>query len=105
MPSRTNTSTSLRAAVSVSQMARMLGLSRAAFYSHIKKGDFVAPVYSLATRRPVYTAELQSLNLEVRATQVGVNGEFVLFYERQQREQSEERARQRRRSANAGTLA
>jgi hypothetical protein len=83
----------------------MLNLSRAAFYEHVRKGNFVAPVYSLATRRPIYTAELQSQNLEVRATQIGVNGEFVLFYERQPRDQVGERPAQRRRSAASGAVA
>lgn len=86
MPSRNEPSTQgLRAAVSVVQMARALGMSRASFYAHVRKGTFLAPIYSLSTRRPVYTAEMQARNLEVRATQVGVNGEFVLFYERASR--------------------
>jgi hypothetical protein len=66
-------------------MAKMLGLSRAAFYDHVGKGHFLAPIYAVRTRRPIYTADMQRQNLEVRATQVGVNGEFVLFYERQPR--------------------
>ena len=58
MPSRTNDS-GLRAAISVSQMARMLQLSRAAFYVHVKQGHFLAPIYSTGTRRPIYTEQMQ----------------------------------------------
>lgn len=84
----------LRAAVSVVQMARALGMSRASFYAHVRKGTFLAPIYSLSTRRPVYTADMQARNLEVRATQVGVNGDFVLFYERQPRSDVQRPTRQ-----------
>jgi hypothetical protein len=66
-------------------MAKMLVLSRAAFYDHVGKGHFLAPVYAVRSRRPIFTADMQRQNLEVRATQVGVNGDFVLFYERQPR--------------------
>src|SRR5687767_10647842 len=93
MPSRTNLQSALRAAVSVSQMAKMLGISRASFYEHVRRGSFLAPIYSLGTRRPVYTAEMQQRNLEVKATQMGANGEYVLFYERQPRERVERSTR------------
>ncbi|MGE5612427.1 MAG: helix-turn-helix transcriptional regulator [Bacillota bacterium] len=73
----------LKAAVSVSQMARMVGLSRARFYDLVRSGTFLAPVYSLANRRPMYTAQMQEENLLVRQTGIGVNNQYVLFYERQ----------------------
>jgi len=101
---RANIESGLRAAVSVSQMALMVGLSRASFYEHVKGGTFLAPVYSLGKRRPIYTAEMQRKNLEVKATQLGVNGEFVLFYERQTRVEVGHPP-QRRRSAASGTVA
>jgi hypothetical protein len=47
-----------KAAVIVSEMARMVGLSRARFYQLRKAGVFPLPVYDVATRRPVYTEEL-----------------------------------------------
>lgn len=100
---RVNVGTPLRAAVSVSQMAKMVGMSRAAFYDHIEKGTFLSPVYSVGTRRPVYTAEMQQQNLEVKATQMGVNGEFVLFYERQPRVEGEH-SNHRRRSVPLGIV-
>jgi len=77
-----NQSPVLRAAVSVTQMARMVGLSRGHFYALVKKGVFASPIYSIATRRPFFPRESQELNLQVRAEQMGVNGEYVLFQER-----------------------
>lgn len=73
-----------KAAVSVSEMATMCSLSRARFYDLIERGVFLQPVYSLATRRPFYTSEMQEQNLTARQAGIGCNGEFVLFYERRQ---------------------
>lgn len=84
-----------RAAVTVVQMSRMLGMSRASFHDHMKRGTFLPPVYAVATRRPFFTAEMQQRNLEARATQTGVNGEFVLFYDRQSVSQTATRPRRR----------
>ncbi len=69
-----------RAAVSVSDMARAVNLSRSQFYSYIKRGVFPMPVYSLATKRPQYLMEAQQDILEVRTTGIGVNGEYTMFY-------------------------
>jgi len=69
-----------KAIVSVSEMARMVGLSRARFYQLQKAGVFPAPVYQ--SGRPVYTQEQQAVCLEVRRKNRGVNGEPVLFYAR-----------------------
>jgi hypothetical protein len=77
-----NQSPVLRAAVSVTQMAKMLSMSRSRLYDLVRKGIFAAPVYSLTTKRPFFPRESQELNLKVRAEQQGVNGEFVLFQER-----------------------
>ena len=79
-------SVSLKAAVSVSEMARMVGLSRGRFYELVKQGVFLPPVYTL-DRKPFFTEPMQRQNLEVRQTQLGVNGQYVLFYDRQQRSQ------------------
>lgn len=72
----------LKAAVTVSEMARMCSLSRARFYQLMQEGVFPPPVYLLATRRPVYVEELQEVCLEVRRRNCGVNGRPVLFYAR-----------------------
>src|SRR5947207_1020675 len=72
----------LRAVVSVTMMAETVGLSRSRFYDYVRRGVFPCPLYSLATKRPFYTAEAQQVIHEVRQTGIGANGEFVLFYER-----------------------
>ena len=69
-----------KAAVTKSEMARMVGLSRQRFDQLVKAGAFPYPVYSLETRRPFYTEELQQVCLEVRRRNFGVNGKPVLFY-------------------------
>ena len=69
-----------KAIVSVSEMARMCGLSRARFYQLQKAGVFPAPAYQEG--RPVYTEEQQQVCLEVRKKNRGVNGKPVLFYAR-----------------------
>jgi hypothetical protein len=71
-----------KAVVSVSEMARMVGLSRARFYQLQRAGVFPLPVYDVATRRPAYTEGLQQACLEVRRRNCGVNGKPVLFYAR-----------------------
>ena len=68
--------------VTVTAMAKMVGLSRARFYQLIKAGVFPSPVYSVSTRRPIYVEELQELCLEVRRRNCGVNGQPVVFYSR-----------------------
>src|SRR5436309_15362530 len=69
-----------KAVVTVSEMARMCGLSRARFYQLQKAGVFPAPTYQAG--RPVYTEGQQQVCLEVRRRNRGVNGEPVLFYAR-----------------------
>jgi hypothetical protein len=81
----------LRAVVTVSEMARMCYLSRARFYQLMKAGVFPAPTYQAG--RPVYTAEMQEVCLEVRRKNRGVNGEPVLFYARRRGIESAKRKR------------
>ncbi len=68
-------------AVSVTEMAKMVGLSRARFYQLVGS-VFPCPVYALATRRPFYTPELQEVCLEVRRQNCGVDGKPILFHRR-----------------------
>jgi hypothetical protein len=69
-----------KAIVTVSEMARMVGLSRARFYQLVRAGVFPAPAYEKG--RPVYDEEAQKVCLEVRRKNCGVNGKPVLFYAR-----------------------
>jgi hypothetical protein len=71
-----------KAAVTVAEMARMVGLSRARFYQLQKAGVFPPPLYDVSTFRPVYVEELQEVCLEVRRRNYGINGRPVLFYAR-----------------------
>ena len=68
-----------KAAVSVAEMARMVGLSRARFYQLVGS-TFPWPRYDLGTRRPFYNEEIQSVCLDVRRRNCGVDGKPVLFY-------------------------
>lgn len=71
-----------KAVVTVSEMARMCGLSRSRFYQLVEAGVFPQPVYSVANRRPIYLEDSQKVCLEVRRRNCGVNGQPVLFYAR-----------------------
>ena len=55
----------LKAAVTVAEMARMCGLSRARFYQLQKAGVFPVPQVNPSTKRPFYDQELQKVCLEV----------------------------------------
>lgn len=66
--------------VSVAEMARMVGLSRARFYQLINEGVFPSPIYSVHTRRPYFPADMQQACLDVRRRNCGVNGKPILFY-------------------------
>lgn len=79
-PSDVSTGVRLKAAVSVSEMARSLRLSRARFYELIEAGVLPPPVYLIRTRRPFYPAELQAVCIRVRESGEGINGEPVVFY-------------------------
>ena len=68
-------------AVTVAEMARMVGLSRARFYQLVGSA-FPHPLYDIATRRPYYTLELQEACLEVRQRNLGVDGKPILFHQR-----------------------
>src|SRR5947209_4596390 len=70
-----------KAAVTVAEMARMVGLSRSRFYQLIGTA-FPEPERQLGTGRPVYTEQLQQVCLEVRRRNCGIDGKPVLFYAR-----------------------
>jgi hypothetical protein len=67
--------------VTVAEMARMVGLSRARFYQLIGSA-FPHPVYSVSTRRPFFDEESQKICLEVRRRNCGIDGRPILFYAR-----------------------
>lgn len=66
--------------VSVAEMARMVGLSRARFYQLVAEGIFPTPIYDVHTHRPFFNEEMQAVCVEVRRKNCGVNGKPILFY-------------------------
>ena len=81
MTVRTINENSLKAAISVSRMCSLLKMSRSQFYWHVRKGTFQAPL-KLPNGRPYYNASMVEDNLKARDMGIGVNGEYVIFYER-----------------------
>jgi|SRR5580704_8125752 hypothetical protein len=71
-----------KAVVSVAEMARMVGLSRARLYQLIDEGVFPPPIYRIDTKRPFFNQDMQDVCLEVRRRNCGINGRPVLFYAR-----------------------
>jgi len=69
-----------KAAVSVTEMARMVGLSRARFYQLVKRGTFPPADQDALSKRPCYFEEKQRLILDARRRNCGVNGVPILFY-------------------------
>ena len=65
--------------ISVSDMARAVGLSRASFHSHLQRGTFPSPKHN-NLGRPYYDKELQEQCLRIRKTGLGANGEPTIFY-------------------------
>ena len=70
----------LKPVCSVIDMIKMLGLSRARFYQLVDKQIFPPPIYCTRTKRPFYSIELQELCLNIRESNVGFNGQYILFY-------------------------
>lgn len=70
-----------KAAITVSRMCSLLGMSRSQFYWHVKRGTFHAPL-RLSNDRPFFNASQVEDNLKARELGIGVNGEYVLFYQR-----------------------
>lgn len=70
-----------KAVVTVAEMARMVGLSRARFYQLIGTA-FPFPVYDVATHRPCYDEDMQKTCFIVKQRNRGVDGKPVMFYAR-----------------------
>lgn len=71
-----------KSVVSVTDMARMVGLSRARFYQLVRRGTFPASDQEAVSGRPCYCEEKQRQILEARRRNCGVDGMPVLFYAR-----------------------
>lgn len=68
--------------VSISEMARMVGLSKTRFYQLIRSGAFPEPERDPETKKPFYGADSQRAILGVRQHNCGINGKPILFYAR-----------------------
>lgn len=73
-------SSNLPSAISVTQMAELLNLSRSRLYQCLDNGIFLKPNYTDESHRAYYTAQMAEKNLEVRRSNVGINGKICLFY-------------------------
>ena len=69
-----------KAICSVTDLVKMLGLSRARFYQLQKLGFFPQSLYDTRTRRPFFDIELQKTCLKIRKTGIGFNDQYILFY-------------------------
>lgn len=67
--------------VSVSEMARMVGLSRQRFHQ-LRGTTFPEPDYDPQTKRPFYDLEKQQVCLDVRQRNCGIDGKPIMFYAR-----------------------
>lgn len=71
-----------KSVISVTEMAKMVGLSRQRFNQLVKDGVFPSADHDSQSGRPFYNAEKQQQCLMVRQTNMGINGSPVLFYSR-----------------------
>ena len=72
--------------VSMTEISKMLNLSRARFYQLLEQGFFPKPKYDKRSKRPYYDLELQQKCLECRQSGIGIDGSFMLFYSPRKRE-------------------
>lgn len=69
-------------AISIKDMARAVGLGRSRFHQLTQEGVFPAPCQCPKTGRRYYDYVGQLTCLEVRRTNLGINGRTILFYAR-----------------------
>ena len=69
----------LKSVCSVTELAKMLSLSRARVYQLQKIGILPKPIYCSRTKRPYYSLELQKKCLDIRRTGIGCNGQPIIF--------------------------
>ena len=79
---------SLKAAVSISEMSEMCRLSRSRFYSLVEAGVFPKPAQRKSSKRPIYDQKLQQKCLDIRRTCIGLNGEPILFNRKSKKERA-----------------
>ena len=70
---------SIKAAVSVSEMAELCEVSRSRWYELVDAGVFPAPVVILPIKRPVYDRSLIEKCLQIRETGISLGGWPVVW--------------------------
>src|SRR5438128_12229367 len=70
---------SVKAAVTVSEMAELCQISRSRWYELVEAGVFPAPVVLLPIKRPVYDRSLIEKCLQIKQTGIGMAGTPVVF--------------------------
>ena len=72
--------------VSMTEISKMLQMSRARFYQLLQSGFFPKPLYDDRSKRPYYDLELQQKCLECRQSGIGSDGSYMLFYSPRKKE-------------------
>ena len=75
-----------KAVVSITEISKILQLSRSRFYQLLQSGFFPKPKYDDRSNRPYYNLELQQKCLECRQSGIGIDGSFMLFYSARKKE-------------------
>ena len=70
---------SVKAAVSVSEMAELCEISRSRWYELVEAGVFPAPVMLLPIKRPIYDRTLIEKCLQIKQSGIGLGGTPVVF--------------------------
>jgi hypothetical protein len=73
-----------KAVYSVTEVAALVGISRARFYDLVKDGVMPYPVHCIRTRRPLYVADTAAICVRVRKSNIGIDGRYVIFYARRE---------------------
>ena len=72
--------------VSMTEISKMLQLSRARFYQLLQSGFFPKPKYDSRSKRPYYDLALQQKCLECRQSGIGIDNSYMLFYSSRKKE-------------------
>jgi hypothetical protein len=104
MSKKMMSNSNLKPICSVTEMIRMLEFSRGRFYQLLEQQIFPPPIYDLRTKRPFYTLDLQQLCLNIRESNVGFNGQYVLFYSPRKEKQANSSDRSDRKNKSQNSL-
>ena len=85
---RTSRNEPLKAAVSLSEHAAQLSISRSRLYQLIRAGVLAPPCYFIRNRRPFFNEETQRINRAVLKSNLDIHGNYVVFYKREEHDRS-----------------